>query len=347
MTHPGTTGWPRATLPLIAFVGSAAAIHLVCLLIVQSSRFADRPDALALGMTLDMTVIVPSIYYLLVVRRGGVAWITTIPVFVVSSYLAASVLPADRQLYLDGIRALLAPAELVLLGLVAWKVRALVRGVRATRDEHRDIGEAIAVAMRGAIGSSRVAHVLASEAAMLYYAVFGWGRVSVPAGRGAVFPYHRVNGWPAVLVVVQGMIVVETLGLHFLLQMWSPIAAWTATALSVYSMVWLLGDYLAMRRRPMRIEDGRLEVRLGLRWSADIPLESIESVSGDPAPDKTRRCSLNAVAFGQPQLELRLRDAVVAKGFFGLRKRCDRVLIAVEDPERFRRALTPIQPVLP
>ena len=55
-----------------------------------------------------------------------------------------------------------------------------------------------------------------------------------PAEPGpAVFSYHRKSGYGALLGALLLVFAFETLGVHFLLQRWSPAAAWTFTAFSL------------------------------------------------------------------------------------------------------------------
>ena len=55
-------------------------------------------------------------------------------------------------------------------------------------------------------------------------------------------------------------------------------AAWIVTVLDLYGVLWLVGDYHALRLRPTRIDDDTLVLSYGLRWRASIPLDAIGSV---------------------------------------------------------------------
>jgi hypothetical protein len=68
-----------------------------------------------------------------------------------------------------------------------------------------------------------------------------------------------------------GVIAVETAALHLLLWTWHPWLAWTLTALSLWTIVWLIGDYRAIGARPVVLEADALLVRLGRRFHAGGP----------------------------------------------------------------------------
>src|SRR5438132_1457589 len=77
--------------------------------------------------------------------------------------------------------------------------------------------------------------------AIVGYAVAGWRRPRPAATR-----FTATNGWSLYAGVFAFLCVVETPVVHLALHAW-PTAAWIATALSLYSVVWLAGDAHALR----------------------------------------------------------------------------------------------------
>ncbi|HEY0554190.1 MAG TPA: hypothetical protein VGG20_07980 [Thermoanaerobaculia bacterium] len=73
-----------------------------------------------------------------------------------------------------------------------------------------------------------------------------------------------------------GVIAIETAALHLLLWPRHPWIAWTLTALSLWTVGWLIGDYRAIGARPVVLGDDALLVRLGRRFQARVPLGEIE-----------------------------------------------------------------------
>jgi len=72
-------------------------------------------------------------------------------------------------------------------------------------------------------------------------------------------------------------ILVETVAVHMLVRQASPISAWILTGLSCYALLWLVGDFRALRSRLTVVAGGSLRFRMGLRWELDVSLSDIDS----------------------------------------------------------------------
>jgi hypothetical protein len=156
----------------------------------------------------------------------------------------------------------------------------------------------------------------------------------------AVFSYHRKSGYGALLGALLLVFAFETLGIHFLLQRWSPVAAWIFTASSLYAMAVLIADARAQRRRPIVLADGVLQVRIGLRWTVAVPLAAVAEVSEVRTPLPRRAPGyLRAAVLAPPQILLVLREPLMAQGPYGIRRPVTRIGLAVDEPERLRMAL--------
>ena len=267
-------------------------------------------DVLAWGITFDLTISIPLLYWFFVVRRGRARAVTIGPVFAGGSMLAAAILPASQQQFL---RQLLPFAEVLFLG-------ALVRRIvvaRRTRSASTDPYERILSAARAAAGEGRVAEIIASELSIVYYALFGW-RLK-PVARGITF--HERNSWGTLLVCIYVVIAAEGVGMHLLLRLWHPYAAWAWTCLDLWAAIWLLGDYQGLRLRHTIFDDDALHLRYGLRWSATIPRDLIASIEEVRDESQWKRKDVLKVAIlDDPRWLITLREPVVVHGLAGLRK---------------------------
>lgn len=305
-----TSGNPRRAALLgwnllaLAIVGSAIATF-------RSVAYARHPDVLAWAFTFDLTLTIPLLYYALVIRGGFARAITIVPVFVICVAVAKLAVPHDQQQFLHQLRYLTAPLDVITMWLVA---RRLARG-------------------RGT-GNGVVDRIMATELAVLRYGIFSW-RKEAPAG----FTVHKRNDWATIVAGFIVAIAAESLGIHLLLLHWSTRVAWIVTALDLYGILWLLGDYHALRLRPTTIEDGVLHLRYGLRWSAEIPLVNIDSLEPVAGSEWKRKGVLNVAMLDEPKLLIRLRKPVVAYGLAGLTKTIDTIAILADEAERFEAAL--------
>lgn len=169
--------------------------------------------------------------------------------------------------------------------------------------------------------------MLTTEVALLRFAFLGRGDDAKPdltlAQRSGVGSVHA--GMALVLCV-------EVVPVHLLVSLVSPVAAWASSALSLYALVWLLGDYRALHARGVMVGPRRVRVRLGLRWQLDLRRRDVlaaDVVRPFPAPP---RSALVLSAWGPPNVRLRLRRAYGARGYYGLRRRSDEVWLRVDDP---------------
>lgn len=323
--------------PFVAFAVLGAGVTLASRAVVASAAFRARPEAIGVAVTLDLTVTLTALFLATVVRARALPPITAVAVLLAGAAYAASLLPPGARTLATGIRALAPVAEVALLGWLAVRAVRLVRRLRVAGDG-LPFEDAFREAAREAMGPYRTVDALAAEASLLAAALAPRRRAQhVPAG-AVPFTTHLRCGWGAVLVAVAIVGVVETVAAHVLIAHWSARWAWVATGLSLYSGVWLLGDFRALALRPTLLFADRLHVRIGLRWRAELPLSAIRTVCGGPDARGHPRAAI-ASPIGAPNLYLHLDAPVELEGLLGLRRRGDVVGIRVDEPERLRAML--------
>jgi len=303
-----------ARRPLV-FAALAVAAVAAEYAVVASRGFALHPTGFSAAVIFDLVVGLPLAWWLLVVRPGAARPRTLVPVALAGLAVAAALLPGERGL-LRGLRFLAIPAEVAL-------VAAALRRFSGARGDLPD-------RLRAALGGGPVARLAANELAILGLALFSWRSRPEPG----TLSVHRRSGWTAVCVAVLFMSLPETAGLHLLIARWSPSAAWAATALGAYGVVWLLGDLRALQLRGVSVAGGLLRIRIGLRREVDVPLAWIASVEDGAAPGAERLAVL-----GAPALTLRLREPVEVRSLFGKARRATALALQIDDPAAFRALL--------
>jgi hypothetical protein len=318
----------RAHLHLSAFALLAAGIYAAEVAIVRMRPAIERPDLVAVGVMLDLIVVVPLVYWFLAVRRGGWPRLSVVPVVLLGILAAALMLPQDRGLLRDVVRVLAIPYE---IGLVTWIAVRTRRALRRTLGDGDTLERMQSVA-RDVLPTRRVAEALAFEIAVLYYALLSWRRRPAEG-----FTCHRKSGYGALVFALLLMMAAEGIPAHILVLRWSPVAAWILTALTVYGTVFFLADWRAMRLRPTLVDGDELRIRVGLRWTVTVPRERIAAVhkKRPPGSDPYIRASLP----GPMPLWIELTEPVTAKGPYGIEKRARWICLTVDDPEAFRQAL--------
>lgn len=329
----------RSHTAIVAFGLSLATIYAVALFIVARLERFENPDVIAGALTLDLTLLVPLLYYLFLVRWRGWPVITVLPVFLVSVLTAGWLIPKTQHHVLDLVGYAAVLAELAVVAVVVHKVLQLRRRFREKAASGMDVYESLRESARPVLGPV-AGGALAYEAAIFYYAVAGWFRSPQPDAKS--FTVYRNVGYAALLVAVTIVLVVETVGIHMLVRMWSPVAAWILTGLSLYALIWLIGDFHALRLRPVQISGEMLHLRLGLRWTASIPLASIRAVltsADDQKPVGIGKEHLKALLIGGANRRLELSEPVCAIGLYGFSRHVTTIDLQIDEPARFDAAL--------
>jgi hypothetical protein len=255
------------------FLLSATFVAALCALVLRSSLFARNPEIAAWGVTFDLTITIPLLYWFFAVRTKKAPPMTLAPPFVICTLIASAVAPSPFARDLGRFAVPL--AEIALVG-------AIVHRIRQRRGEN---------AIRAVLGNGRIAEVVESELQMLYFAFCGWRKKPSDG-----FTFHERSGWGAILAGILLLIVAEGIGMHLLFGMWSPYAAWGWTMLDVWGVIWLLGDYQALRLRRSTVDGDALRIRLGLRWAIDVPLASIAAIESIESQAQWKRRDVLKVA---------------------------------------------------
>ena len=330
----------RPYLPLLGFGLALTLIYPAAVFVAAQVPHFEEPDLLAAAMTLDLTVLVPLLYYGLLVRRKGWPVITVVPVFLLSLLAASFVVPADHQGLLTILKYLVAPAELVLLGYLGLTV---VRTTRRFRDHAAsdDILVRLRQSLYDVLKARLATELIASEIGLFYYALFSWRARPAAAAKHQAFSYHKKSGYGSVVAGILVAMLIEVIALHALLWMWNPALAWVMTALGLYGFVWLIGDWRAVYLRPVSVEKDALVVRIGLRWTVRVPFETIDAVRPmeGQAPSRKTPGYLEAILLGKPQYLITLNTDIVAQGLYGMRKTINTLGLTVDDTEAFEAAL--------
>jgi hypothetical protein len=306
--------------PAALFTLIAISIAIVEIAFVRSAVFARNRDVAAWGVTFDLTITIPLLYWFLLVRSGHARPVTLAPLFVVCTTASALIIPRSDQAFLHQLRWVAAPLEVLTVGLLVASVwRRRPAGVR-----ERIVGG-----------------VITTEIAILHYGLFSWrAEPDVPPDAIAITT-HKRSGWGTVVVCFIVLIAFESIGLHLLVQHWSVRWAWIFTAMDLYGAIWLIGDYHALRLRPTLIRENEIELRHGLRLNATIARDNIAAV--EPIVNEAqwkRKGTAKIALLDEPKYLIRLREPVIAESLAGIKRKIDAIAILPDDTAAFERALT-------
>ena len=323
---------------LIVIIAPLAMI-ITLVLLVNSGLFSQHPSLLSVGVTIDLVLSVPLVYFLLI-RHRNIPNLTTVPVFVVGIVVASLVLPPSNQELLGMVKTWILP--LVEIGVVLFivsKGRAVVKRLKTEAGKYPDVFSTLRE-VAGEILPERLAYAMATEMGVFYYGFLSWKSIELGPNE---FTYHRKSGTIAMLAILLVMILVEMTAIHFLLSQWSYVAAWILTGLSVYTGVQVYGMARSLTRRPYVIEKHYLLLRYGIMGEAIIELSNIASfeVSSKAIDANEDALSLSPLAaLEKHNVILHLKDEGTVRGLYGSKRQYSTIAFFVDDKMRFEGALS-------
>ncbi|MFK7934317.1 MAG: hypothetical protein AB8G22_12465 [Saprospiraceae bacterium] len=256
--------------------GTPLLLILFCVGLVNSPYFAQYPQDLATGITLDLVVTLPIVWFLLI-RKTDIPKITVASSFILGLVIASYILPAEQQTLLALIKKVAFPlVETGVLLFVFYTFRKTWKAFKTEKNVRPEFYTALTTATQQVL-PGRVGILLATEIAVVYYGIIAWRKHLLAANE---YHYHKKSGIILVLYVFIGLLAGETFAMHILVEKWSPTVAWVLTGLSVYSAFQIIALTRSMSRRPiiMDKENDTLYLRYGFFSEATIKISDIERV---------------------------------------------------------------------
>lgn len=328
------TRWARGLTvsPEAGYLVGAALLCTAVLSVLATPGYWAAPKIVAPAVAIDLVLGLPLIGYFLLVRtRRHSGWIL-LPMLALGLALTRWWVPDQHLRLLPSAALVFGLSDAGLFGLLLLRLRRIALRWRLHRRTLRPL-----VAMRAALADvlgSRLGGLLHGESAVLWYGLTGWWRSSEP-GEEECFFLHRRQGYPAIVGALLLLIVVESAAVHLLLALWNPTVAWVVTGTSLYSGLWIVGDFHAARLNPIVANLRGLDVVVGIRWQLAVSWDNIAAVSDSRPDPRALRLSL----WGPPDFWIELHRPVVAYGLLGSTRTVRHVGIAVDRPSELFQAL--------
>ena len=244
-------------------------------------------------------------------------------------------LPAENQAYVDSIAQTLPLLELAVLGYMVWHGRAVIRAYQIHRQRNPDFIVNLQQSLTDVTGKGRLSQIITSEAAVFRYGLFGWWGHPKIGPKQRLFTSHRTSAQVAFLVAAGIIGAVETTALHFLVARWSVVGAWFLTAVSLYSLLFIIAETVVTVQQPTLLDGQTLSLRFGLRWRITVPLANISCIERISETPHRHATLLVGPLLVQPNVLLTLREPVMAKGMYGITRTVRQVAVLVDEPNAF------------
>lgn len=323
------------TLPKnLVTVGIPLFMVGMLVVLVKSPLFASNPTNLEIGITVDLLVSIPFIYFLLI-RKTKISKTTLLPFLIGGMVIASLILPPQNQYYLGLFKTWVFPLmELGILSLVIYKVTKAVRYFRLHRGTSVDFYSALKETCETNLPRIAV-YPAVTEIAVFYYGFVDWKKRKLKSNE---FSYHKESGTIGLFAAILFLVIIETFVFHLVLVRWSELAAWILTFLSVYSGFQLFGFLKSMYKRPISIENGQLHLRYGMMSETTIDLSKIESVEVSSKDidfnSETRKLSILG-DLENHNLIIRLKEKHTIVGLYGITRKFRNLALHVDEKLRF------------
>ncbi|UXI70025.1 hypothetical protein [Tahibacter amnicola] len=320
-------------------VGLAGLIYLAgWAMVTFPLPFSDAGPMPPWPVMIDYLLTVPAIYAFLHRREPRRALRGALALAGFGYLLASWILPPLAGPFWDTLRGLrnlsLAIGVAIELGILFLFFRAL-GGLR--RAENPDY--ALTGVVEKVFGPGFVTRILAFEL-RIWFMVFAPPRWKWAYRGTRHFSYHAKD---ANLANQQGFLVLIAAELpvaHLLVSLWSSLAAWIFTGLSLYSLAFLFAHYRATQRCPISLDDRQLYLRYGMFLSEQaIALSQIESITLHRGPVTRDSTQLRLCESGDPNVCIRLRSPQAVAGLFGRERQIEIIYLGVDQPHAFVNAV--------
>ncbi len=316
-------------------------IFIIGLMVIlaQSNILAENPQRMSLGITVDLVLIMPLIY-LLLIWKTSIPKTTVVPLLILGIIVASWILPDDKQHYLSLFKTWVLPiVELSILSFVVYKVRETIKSYKSTKETEQDFFTHLKKTCYEFLPRLAVMPVV-TEIAVFYYGFIFWRKRNLKPNE---FSYHKDSTTISLFLILLFILAIETVAFHLLLSRWSTTAAWILTCLSIYSGLQIFGFLKSMLKRPISIDGNTVHIRYGIMSECDIELDNIESVvlsSSDLGEDKqTQNLSPLGTLEGHNTL-ITVREECEMYGLYGKKKKFKTLALHVDEKENFQNALS-------
>jgi len=303
--------------------------------IAKSQLFINNSNNLATGITFDLLLTVPFIYFLLI-RKTNIPKTTVVPFLILGIVISSIILPSENQYYLNLFKTWVLPiVEISILSFVIYNVRKGIKHYNLNKTESFDFFTTLKNTCYEILPKGFVIPVV-TEIAVFYYGFIYWKKRDLKENE---FSYHKESGTIALMIVIIFLVAIETAVIHILLAKWSNTTAWILTFLSIYTGIQIFGFLKSMFKRPISIENNKLFLRYGIMNEATISIEDIESIEVSSKNIELNKETRNLSFLGELEshnLIIRLKKENTLIGLYGMKRKFMNLTFHVDDKIKFK-----------
>ena len=324
----------KTNLFIVVFFAIALCAYAISAFALRSIPETGYAYLASFAIPFDLMVVVPAAFYLLVIRKNKLSPFLLLPIIALGSFFVFQIAKPDNLMVVFAIAALVITTEL----FIALRILAkLMRVFNQSRQTSNDPSMWFRSLSQELIPLHRLATLLTSELSTMYYAFFSWKKQALIPQNSDSFSYHK-SGYISMMVVIACLMPVEIVPVHLLVSQWSSAAATVLSALSLYAILWLIGDCRASILRPITVSEDTITINSGIRFSTRIPLSSIDNV-GSKDPNLSKEKVINLGIMGSPNIWLVFSHDIETDTLLGGTKQTRAIGLSVDDASRLKATL--------
>ena len=284
----------------------------------------------------DFLIMLPVIYLLIHGPKKRESWLGAAAVASCGIFVGVWLLPAESK----HIWLWLEPMRYILISMaVGVQFLLLIQIIRDAQIDSASmhVEDKLALAVERRLGKGFFSNAIRFESRVWLYA-FGRKSIAGSFGEGQHFSTHQQNGNASNQQGFLILIAAEIPLAHFVIYLFSPMAALTVTVLSLYGMIFLVAEYRATLRRPITVTSDTLRIRYGVIDDFSISISDI--ISAEHFSGLSRRATgrIRCIGAGAANVRLQLLPNTLLKTIFG-EKIVHELLIGVDDVNGFLNAI--------
>lgn len=306
--------------------------------LAKSSIFITNPNSLSIGITFDLLLTVPLVYFLLI-RKTRIPKTTVVPFLIIGIVVCSLILPLKNQYYLNLFKTWGLPiVELSIVSYIIYNVSKAIKRYRINKSDEIDFFTTLKNTCYEIL-PKRVVIPLVTEIAVFYYGFIYWKKRKLKDNE---FSYHKDSGTVTLLLAIIFIVAIETITFHILLAKWNTTIAWILTFLSIYSGIQIFGFVKSMFKRPIAIENDKLFLRYGIMNETTIDLADIDSIEISSKDielnNETRKLSfLGELESHNVVIKLKKENTLI--GLYGIKRTYKNLALHVDNKIEFKNRI--------
>jgi hypothetical protein len=328
---------------------------LVCnYTLYHQTLFYPLDEKLVIASLIDFILVIPILTYFIIIRKRYSLKVIGLPLL--GGYAAAYLIIPDDLLQsfsqlswiILAIEGLFISVEVLLLYKVVMKLPKLKKEFTRITGLGVYFPESINQTLESVIKNNTLRNIWTTELSIYYFSLFSYRKKVGSQIIEHTFSYHKNTSAIALNIMLIHAIVIETLGLHYFLHQVNPVVSYILLLLNVYSVFLFLAEIQAIRLCPIQIIDKELLIQIGMMKRIKVPISNIVKFEHYNGPDTFSKAEekhifnarVNDLIQEKPMFDIHLKTPIYANLLYGFTKEINRIVLTVDDPNRFYQTLT-------